>query len=348
MQKSVYMLISGAVIDGEPVFSPFVAVQARSVERAGWKVVVGLIDDRTTVRGVLRNLKRMRHDIPLFPTGVVHAQYGSMVSLIAALSRGEAPLIVSFGGADLVGAKNPGIRWFLRDTIGRAFSFFSAQRSSAVVVKSENLYLSLPHWLRRKTIILPNGVDVDVFRPLDKAECRAKLGWPYATKVVLFNASKADNRVVKNPELAKAALEIARKTFPSATLHQISDLPHAEVAAMMSAADCLLLTSLSEGSPNIVKEAMACNLPVVGVPCGDVIERVKYTSPGGIYPYHPLFLGEALIKVFHSHRRSNGREQLQAQGLTARQVTEKLLTIYTVVQEHSENIQKDLSALCVE
>jgi hypothetical protein len=59
MKKSVYMLTSGTVADGKPAFSPFVAVQARSVERAGWRVAVGLVDDRTSVAGVLRNLKRI-------------------------------------------------------------------------------------------------------------------------------------------------------------------------------------------------------------------------------------------------------------------------------------------------
>jgi len=346
MTKSVYMLASGTAVDGKPAFSPFVAVQARSVEQAGWRVAVGLVDDRTTVAGVFRNLKRMRREIPANAPGVVHAQYGSMLSLIAALARGRAPLIVSFCGDDLLGAKNPGHVWFLRNCLGRGFSLFAAYRSAAVVVKSENLYLSLPRALRAKTLILPNGVDTDAFRPLDKAECRAQLGWPATTKIVLFHASKDDNRIVKNPDLANAAVDFARRTFPSTDLLQFSDLPHAEVAVVMNAADCLLVTSLSEGSPNIVKEAMACNLPVVAVPCGDVIERTKYTFPGAVCPYHPLFLGEALIKVFRSQRRSNGHEQLDAQGLNGRKVAEKLLKLYTIVQGPSDQIKKELFTLC--
>jgi glycosyltransferase involved in cell wall biosynthesis len=345
MKKSVYMLTSATLVNGTPDFSPFVAVQARYVEQTGWRVAVGLVDDRTTVAGVLRNLRRMFREIGADPPGVVHAQYGSMLALIAALVKGKAPLVVSFGGADLVGSKNPGIGWFVRDSVGRWFSLFAAYRSAVVVVKSENLYRSLPRILQAKTLILPNGVDTEVFRPLDKAECRARLNWPLATKIVLFNASKADNQIVKNPALARASVDFARTRFPASEFRQISDLPHSEVAVMMNAGDCLLLTSLSEGSPNIVKEAMACNLPVVSVPCGDVVDRTKHTFPGAICAYDSRALGEALIKVFASPQRSNGREQLEIQGLNGRQVAEKLLKVYSIVQGPSHEIKQKLPSL---
>src|SRR5579863_2532062 len=273
MKNSVYMLIAANVVDGTAVFSSFVAVQAKSLERAGWTVRLGLVDDRTSVRGVVRNLNRMLREIAAERPAVVHAQYGSVLSLISVLAKGSAPLIVSLGGADLVGSKNSGVVWFLRDSFGRFFSLFAAYRAAAVVVKSENLYLSLPRPLRSKTLILPNGVNTDVFRPLDKAQCRTQLGWSATSKIVLFNANKSDNRIVKNPELASTALDFARQSFATTELHQISNLKQSEVAVRMNAADCLLLTSLSEGSPNIVKEAMACNLPVVSVACGDVSER---------------------------------------------------------------------------
>ena len=345
MKKSVYMLTGSTMVNGKPGFSPFVAVQARYVEQTGWRVALGLVDDRTSIAGVVRNLRRMRHELGADPPGVVHAQYGSMLALIAAVAKGKTPLVVSFGGADLVGSKNRGVAWRLRDSIGRWFSLFAAYRSAVIVVKSENLYRLLPRALRAKTLILPNGVDTEVFRPLDKAECRAQLNWPLTSKIVLFNATKADNLIVKNPALATAAVAFARERFPATELRQISELRHSEVAVMMNAADCLLLTSLSEGSPNIVKEAMACNLPVVSVPCGDVVERTKNTSPGAICEYDSQSLGEALIQVLGSQQRSNGREQLEIQELNGSQVAEKLLKLYAIVQGPSREIKKELPSL---
>ena len=106
---------------------------------------------------------------------------------------------------------------------------------------------------------------------------------------------------------------------------------------MMNAADCLLITSLQEGSPNIVKEAMACNLPVVSVPCGDVSERLRSTSPGGIRPYDAVALGGCVRDVISAGGRSNGREQLIAQGLSNSAIAKTLAKIYLKAQEQFSN-----------
>jgi glycosyltransferase involved in cell wall biosynthesis len=101
-----------------------------------------------------------------------------------------------------------------------------------------------------------------------------------------------------------------------------------EVRTMLNAADCLLVTSLHEGSPNIVKEAMACNLPVVSVPCGDVEERLVATSPGAVCPYDARKLGAAMHSVLAADRRSNGRDQLVAQQQSASDICRKLSLLY--------------------
>jgi glycosyltransferase involved in cell wall biosynthesis len=168
---------------------------------------------------------------------------------------------------------------------------------------------------------------------MPREECRYKLGWDKKSKVVLFNASKNDNQNCKNPALARATIEALARSVPQVCLRVISNASQAEVALMMNAADCLLVTSLHEGSPNIVKEAMACNLPVVSVPCGDVTERLKFTHPGGVCPYDGVVLATTIEKVFNSCQRSNGREQLIAQGLTAAKVAERLIRIYSDIQE---------------
>ena len=89
------------------------------------------------------------------------------------------------------------------------------------------------------------------------------------------------------------------------------------------------MTSLQEGSPNIVREAMACNLPVVAVPCGDVAERLEGVTPGGVYPYDTVELAKDIMAVMTANWRSNGREQLESQGLTTASVTRKLISLYS-------------------
>src|SRR5262245_15872230 len=115
----------------------------------------------------------------------------------------------------------------------------------------------------------------------------------------------------------------------------ISNVSSSDVRLMMNAADCLLVTSLHEGSPNIVKEAMACNLPVVSVPCGDVVERLQMTYPGGVAPYDVKTLAEKIDEVLKAGRRSNGRERLIEQGLTTPNVAKSLIQIYADAQQKS-------------
>ena len=119
-----------------------------------------------------------------------------------------------------------------------------------------------------------------------------------------------------------------RQSHPLAKLETLSFTPQADVALKMSAADCLLVTSIHEGSPNIVKEAMACNLPVVTVPCGDVEERLAGVQPGCVAPYDAAQLASSIRQVLERGGRSNGRDELVRQGLTARAVAAQLGRLY--------------------
>lgn len=346
MTPRIYMLTSGKIVDGQPVFSPFVTVQSRALQERGVSVTVGIVDDRTSIRGVMRNLRRIRREISALRPDVVHVQYGSMMSLIAACAQGNSRLVITFIGSDLLGSHNAGIEWMLRDFMGRCFGLIAAHRAAAINVVSETLYKALPRHLRRKAFIMPNGIDVAKFVPMDKLECRQKLGLPANEKIALFNASTPGNQRVKNAPLANAAIEVARRTFPEVRLQAISGVPHDQVPLMMNAADCLLVTSLSEGSPNFVQEAMACNLPIVSVPCGDVAQRTAHTSPGEVCAYDCQLLGAALIRVFRSAGRSNGRKQLEAQELTSAHVAEKLMKLYSIVQGSPDQVTTELATLC--
>jgi glycosyltransferase involved in cell wall biosynthesis len=100
------------------------------------------------------------------------------------------------------------------------------------------------------------------------------------------------------------------------------------VALFMNACDVMVLTSYVEGSPNVVKEAMACNLPIVSVPVGDVPERLAGVAGCVIYPRDPAALGDALLHVLRDGRRTTGRCVLQAMGLGQDMVARKILAIY--------------------
>jgi Glycosyl transferases group 1 len=245
--------------------------------------------------------------------------------------------VISFCGDDLLGTPSSGLRWRIRGRCARWVGLWAAFNASAIVVKSDNLKESLPDRLNNKGVVtvLPNGVDINWFYPMNQGECRARLGWPREGKIALFNASSKEDQYRKNPALARATLDSVARSMPGADLRMMSNASHEEVRLMMNAADCLLVTSLHEGSPNIVKEAMSCNLPVVSVPCGDVVERLKAVFPGGVRSFDVHDLAQAVVEVFRSGIRSNGRDQLIVQGLTTFHVAERLIHIYRRVQEES-------------
>jgi teichuronic acid biosynthesis glycosyltransferase TuaC len=338
-RASVFMIVAGNWKNGAAI-STFVKSQAESLRSAGWEVALGVVDDRTSVHGILQNVRRLRREVSRSRPGLVHAQYGSVTAAVANLIRGSLPLVVSFCGDDLLGTPNPGLRWRVREKCARAIGLWAARRSATVIVKSDNLSQALPSSLRDNAVVLANGVDTRWFRPMARDECRSRLGWNMQSKVVLFNASQNEEWNRKNPSLARAAVDLLAQSIPDVSLYMMSDASQEEVRLLLNAADGLLVTSLHEGSPNIVKEAMACNLPVVSVPCGDVPERLRMTHPGGVYSYDARVLAEALEAVLKVGYRSNGRKQLIAQGLTTAKVAERLIQIYRQAQEQLSPIAR--------
>jgi len=128
--------------------------------------------------------------------------------------------------------------------------------------------------------------------------------------------------------LAQVVINRVQRQWPDVKLVMVSDSTRNEMRLMMNAADCLLQTSFQEGSPNVVKEAMACNLPVVSVPCGDVVERLRGVTPGGVYSYDVDALAQGLQAVLDANRPSNGRNVLISQGLAAADTADRLIAIY--------------------
>jgi glycosyltransferase involved in cell wall biosynthesis len=120
--------------------------------------------------------------------------------------------------------------------------------------------------------VVPNGVDLSLFRPMDREKARQELGLALESAQILFAADPAIPR--KHFALAKRSVELLRQEHPC-ELHAIWNRPQEQLVTWMNACDALLLPSQIEGSPNVVKEAMACNLPVVAAAVGDVAELLN-------------------------------------------------------------------------
>ena len=327
---AVFMIVPGYFADGKPQYSTFVQSQMAALIEGGVTVQLGLFTGRINPLEVISDVRRLKEAFRRSGAKLIHAQYGTITALAASYIAGSVPLIISFGGSDILGIPVPGMHWWLRGALGKRFSLRAGARATAIIVKSQNLFNALPAHLQKKTYIVPNGVNTSVFTPLSKEACRSKLGWKTEERiVVLYTGGGRDHRYIKNVPLAEAAVRLAERQTGLIRFEVFHGYPHAAVAELLNAADMLLMTSLHEGSPNIVKEAMACNLPVVAVPCGDVAERLEGVTPGGVYPYDAAELAKGIIAVMLDGRRSNGREQLESQGLTAASITRKLISLYS-------------------
>jgi len=323
------MVVPGDCVQGQFQLPSLAVEQAASLLKKGLCVEYYVVENRMSFGGIRRNCRQLRKKVLAWKPDIVHAQYGTVTAYVASKGREGVPLVISFCGGDLQGVAIPELRWRVRGFLGRRLSLWAARHAAAIVVKSRLLLEKLPSRLRKKSNVLPNGVDTDFFQVLPREECRRVLQWPVETKVVLFNASSsASHKRAKNPELAEAAVHRVRGQFPKVELKLFSGATRDEVRLMMNAANCLLSTSFQEGSPNVVKEAMACNLPVVSVPCGDAVERLQGVTPGGVYPYDADAIAQGLRAVFALNRPSNGRNALISQGLAAADTADKLIEIY--------------------
>jgi glycosyltransferase involved in cell wall biosynthesis len=306
----------------------FARRQAESLGAEGISVECFYLRSRTSPAVLLKEFMRFREVVRNFAPDVIHAQFGTVTALFSALaSSRKTPLVVTFRGTDLNWAPNGGLRGLL----GRLFSQLAALRADRVVCVSHHLRSRL-WWRRRRAKVMPSGVDTHRFRPFGRLNSRSRLGWGEEERVVLFNAGH--NPRNKRLDLAEAAARLARYANPNIRLEVLRGATDPRfVPLYMNAADCLLVTSDSEGSPTVVQEALACCLPIVSVDVGDVRERIHGVAPSLIAAREPAALARALLRVVEKPVRSNGREKTVEISLSA--IARELRHVYESVKAAS-------------
>jgi glycosyltransferase involved in cell wall biosynthesis len=172
---------------------------------------------------------------------------------------------------------------------------------------------ALPASVQARNHVIPNGVNLDAFAPRPRAQARADLGWAEDEPVVLFVGDPSDPR--KNIELARKAVLDIQKRQPDVRLHIGWGSHPSDIPSLMWAADALIFTSHSEGSPNVVKEAMAAALPIVATPVGDIPERLKGVAGCFVVHSDPASFADALAKALSFGRAPAAREAVQALSL---------------------------------
>lgn len=310
--------------ESRPGWGSFVRSQVESLRKAGVEVDVLVIEGYRSRWEYLRAIRRMRRMLRESRYDLIHAHYG--LSGLVARCQFSVPVVVSFCGDDLYGHA---------DAMGRPrttslpLAWLHRQLSrfvDASIVKSQAMNALLP---RPSASVIPNGVDLETFRPLDKLACRSELGLDQERTYILF--PYAPERERKNFAALSAAVDSLSSKNPGRHLEilTISGKPQERIPLYMNAANVMVLPSFWEGSPNAVKEALACNLKVVATNVGDVRERLEGVPGTTLCQPTAESVETGIAAVLADERAPHGRESVAE--LEIGKVAEKIVTIYRQV-----------------
>lgn len=260
--------------------------------------------------GYLNEIKKLKHYLSSvgYKYDIIHA-HGGHIGAIANFQR-RIPVVTTYHGSD--------INYFSN----RLISISSLLLSNQNIFVSKNLFNKV-RW-SPKTNIVPCGVDLELFIPLKKEDCRQELRFDFEDKIVLF----AGNREIKikNFELAESAVKLTGKNI---RLIELKDFNRNHINLLLNAADLLLLTSISEGSPQIIKEAMACNCPIVATDVGDIKETISGIDGCYISGFNKEEVVNNINLALQFNLRTAGRDAIKS--LDNRYIAKQVFEIYTRV-----------------
>lgn len=324
----VLMLTSVWPTPERPELAPFVVRQVNFLRKEGISVDVFSVEGHKRLDNYLRAWEKVRRLLSRRAWDLVHAQWAQ--SALTCLPAG-LPLVVTFRGSDALGI--PGRRRTLPGWVLQRVGWVVARIASEAIVVAERMVDLLP---RRKYHVIPSGIDLDLFQPRPREEACARLGLNPARRHILFAA--APGNPVKRYSLARAAFDSLDSRYRAELV--VASGVHPDVMPFyMNACDVLLLTSQQEGSPNVVKEALACNLPVVSTDVGDVAERIRNVDGCEICDSQPQALASSLARVLDAGKRVSGRNAVRQ--LDESLLTRKVIGVYERALRRLESIQNE-------
>ncbi len=268
----------------------------------------------TGINGYLSNLKRLKRRLKVQKFDIIHAHF-ALSGLLANLQR-SVPVVCSFHGSDINLLKN------------RFISIIVAILSKKTIYVSNKLYNKAI--FKKDKNIIPCGVDFGIFNTIEKKLAQQKMNLNSSKKYILFSSSFTNK--IKNYQLLKEALGLLKSR--NIEILELKDYSREEVALLINAADICVMTSLSEGSPQFIKEAMACNCPIVSTEVGDVKDLISGTDGSYLTSFDPFDVAEKIKMAFAFGKRTNGRENIQQ--LDNNKIAKRIVSIYENILQNKE------------
>ena len=314
-----------------PFYGSFVRDEADALRKAGVDADVYFVNGRANKlnylgmpAGFFARMQRKRYD-------VIHVHH-SFCGLVATMQR-RVPVVWTFHEGEISGDTADALREqpIKHLAYSKRMKRHVARKVDAVVVVAEHLRIPLG---RPDALWMPSGINWDRFAPMDSADARRRLGLAEGRRYVLFPAAPA--RVEKRYELARRGVEILKETWPDTRdveLIALDNVPHERVPLFMNASDVVLMTSAFEASPVTIREALACNVPVISTDVGDARVVMQDIAGCRIVDADPVKIAEALRGALAAPRRVQSRERMRAYSLDT--VAQALIALYgRVIERH--------------
>lgn len=320
---SVLFISSGTRL-GKP--SPIVLAQGTVIETKLYNLEYFLVRKKGFF-GYLNEAVRLRRFLKRKNFDLIHAHYG-LSGLVALMGRKKHKLVVSFMGTDLLGAENKqGSLTKESLVISKINSSVACHYYDHCIVKSIEMNARLKS---QKKSLIPNGVNLEIFKPQGKIETRKILGFDKSEKIVIFVSDPTRNE--KNFSLAEEAISLTE--ISDIKLLTVFDQSQHELVNYYNACDLLILTSFHEGSPNVIKEAMACNTPIVATDVGDVkwvMEGVDGCRISSFDPHEYALCIKQVMDFTRINPKTNGRDRIIELGLDSETIANRIINIYREV-----------------
>jgi teichuronic acid biosynthesis glycosyltransferase TuaC len=305
--------------------SPFIKSQAEVLIRCGIEVqffsVLG-----NGASGYVKSAKRLRAFLKGKTFDIIHAHY-TLCGWVAVLARPKIPVILSLMGEDAYGTYYKPNKVLLSSRYLTVLTYLIQPFVQAIISKSKNIDKYV--FRRRIASIIPNGVNLDQFQDYEK-DFRGELGLDPQKRYLLFLANKNDN--IKNFKLLQEAFELLN--HDNIEIVNPYPIPHDKVVKYLWSADVFILTSFMEGSANALKEAMACNCPIVTTDAGDAFWVIENTEGCYATKYTAQDLSEKILMALDfavKNKRTQGRQRLLTLELDAESVAQKIIEVYNKI-----------------
>ena len=306
---NVLLVHSGNAVNKSSDYT-FVRQQGDALSKQGIAVFYYAVRGKG-VKGYLRALHGLKKAIKEKSINIIHAHYG-FCGALAVLQR-RVPVVITFHNGETLTWK------------GRVISSAAAWLCNHRIFVAQHIHDKLFRTPKSYDII-PCGVDLDKLPIIDKEKAMKMMGLSSDIPNILFGGYFSNLR--KNYPLAKEAID--RVGFP-VSLIEMKGFNREQVNAMLCACDLFLLPTKSEGSPQVIKEALACNCPIVATSVADIPELLSGVENCYVTGFDADEIAFRINQVLQTGKRSNGRAKIEAMGLDNSMVAQRIIKIYEKV-----------------